>query len=71
MLYILLVVIIVVENGTLFILSRQRRKNKYDGQMIVVEKEDGGKIFSLELNGDPEDLQDKTSISFKVVQSSE
>jgi len=43
----------------------------YDGQMVVFdsEKEDGSKLYSLELNGDPSALQDKKSISFKVVNS--
>jgi len=39
----------------------------YDGQMIVVEKTEGGKLFSLQLNGDPEELEEKDSVSFKVV----
>jgi hypothetical protein len=43
----------------------------YDGQMVVFdsEKEDGTKLYSLELNGDPADLQAKKAISFKVVNS--
>ena len=44
---------------------------QYDGQMVVGKSDGGGKLFSLELNGDPEDLGEKDSISFKVVTSSE
>lgn len=47
------------------------KETNYDGQMVVKEKESGGKLFSLELNSDPEELQGKNSILFKVVQSSE
>lgn len=45
--------------------------NRYDGQMVVGDKEDGGKLFSLELNDDPEPLQNKESVSFRVIKSSE
>lgn len=38
----------------------------YDGRMVVVEPEDGRKIFSLELDGDPEDIVNRDSIRFKV-----
>lgn len=41
----------------------------YDGQMVVGKSDGGGKLFSLELNSDPEDLEEKDTISFKVVQS--
>lgn len=38
-----------------------------DGQMLVSTDLEGKKTYSLELNGDPSDLADKDSISFKVV----
>ncbi len=38
----------------------------YDGQMIVVIPEDGPKLFSLQLDGDPEELEYKDSITFKI-----
>lgn len=37
----------------------------YDGQMDVLTHENG-KTFSLQLNSDPEDLESKKSITFKV-----
>lgn len=39
---------------------------KYDGNVVVTPTED--KLsYSLELNGDPEEIQDKEAITFKVV----
>jgi len=40
---------------------------KYDGQVNVVTDDAGGKIFSLELNGDPTDIEFMDDVSFKVV----
>lgn len=42
----------------------------YDGQ-LVVERSEGGKLFSLQLNGDPEELEEQDSVSFKIVSSNE
>jgi hypothetical protein len=33
----------------------------------VTKTADGKKIFTLELDGDPDEIEDKDSISFKVV----
>lgn len=38
----------------------------YDGSLVVKKGENGRKIFSLELNGDPEEVVNKTSITFKI-----
>lgn len=38
-----------------------------DGELEVSEHADGHKIFSLNVNGDPEALAEKSSITFKVV----
>lgn len=38
----------------------------YDGDVVVTETEEGNKLVSLELNGDPSDIETKDSISFKV-----
>ncbi len=38
----------------------------YDGQLVVIISEDGPKVFALELDGDPEELEHKKSITFKV-----
>ena len=41
----------------------------YDGKMVVFDsdKEDGSKLYSLELNDDPLAFEKKKSISFKVI----
>lgn len=38
---------------------------KFDG-VIAVEVQDDKKVFSLELNGDPDDLADQSQVIFKV-----
>jgi len=40
--------------------------NQHDGKMVVTTTEEGKTIFTLELEGDPADLVNKKSISFKV-----
>lgn len=49
------------------VIGRKIHKTSYDGKMIVIVG-DGVKTFSLELDGDPAELEHKRSISFKVVQ---
>jgi hypothetical protein len=39
---------------------------KYQGAMHVYARDDGSKRYSLNLNGDPEDLEDQDEITFKV-----
>lgn len=43
----------------------------YDGDAVVMVDASGKKTYSLELNGDPADLDKKDSVSFKVVSASE
>lgn len=38
----------------------------HDGRVVVTTDETGKKLFSLELNGDPENLDQKEALSFKV-----
>ena len=38
----------------------------YDGSLVVSKKEDGSKLYSLELNGDPVTFEHKHAITFKV-----
>lgn len=42
---------------------------KYDGSMIVETTEEGKKVFSLQLEGDPADFEDKDTIIFQVISS--
>lgn len=42
--------------------------NPYDGDMLIIPKPDGGKTFSMELNGDPADLEKQATVTFRMVQ---
>lgn len=46
-------------------------KSHYDGDVVVTEKLDGGMRYSLNLNGDPEELANEQEISFRVIRNSE
>lgn len=47
--------------------SYDSSESKFDGDLLVsVNNETGNKLFMFELNGDPEELQDRQTISFKV-----
>lgn len=39
---------------------------KYDGKIVLKELEDGKKLYSLELDGDPQDLDQKKEVTFKI-----
>jgi Putative phage holin Dp-1 len=39
---------------------------KFDGTVVVETTESGGKMYTLELNSDPELIDQKKSLSFKV-----
>lgn len=40
---------------------------RFVGDIVVVEAEDGGKVYSLEFNGDPEaEIDGKSEVTFKV-----
>jgi hypothetical protein len=43
----------------------------YDGQIVVSEVEGGSKVFSLELDGDPMELESKKDVTFKVASAEE
>lgn len=40
--------------------------SKYDGTVLVENSPDGPKLFSLELNSDPLELEKKKHITFKI-----
>ena len=45
----------------------ENKPTVYDGQIVITVLENSKKVFSLELSGDPEDLEQKESVTFKVV----
>jgi len=56
--------------GTIFGISSRNYNNSeaaYDGNVVVTNPEDGPKNFSLELNKNPEELENQASIRMKVV----
>jgi hypothetical protein len=46
--------------------SYNRSNAKYDGSLNVITSEEGNKVFSLELDGDPEELEHKDAIMFRI-----
>lgn len=42
---------------------------KTDGQIVIMEDESGKKIYSLELDGDPNEIDLKERVAFKVTPS--
>ena len=52
-------------------LQIQRRHRHIDGHIVVTENGDGKKVFSLELNKNPDDLEKEEFIVFKVVEEVE
>lgn len=46
--------------------SYEQSDTRYDGTLEVEVQPDDKKVFSLELNGDPEDLANQNQVIFKV-----
>ena len=44
----------------------KKSEDRYDGSIDIQEQEDGVKLFALNLNSDPNDLDKKKDITFKV-----
>ncbi len=42
-------------------------KHSYDGKIVISVNEEGVKNFLLELDGDPERLEEQKSVTFKIV----
>lgn len=40
--------------------------DKYAGAINVTTNDEGGKLYSLELNGDPDELDTKKTVTFKI-----
>jgi len=48
-------------------ISAKSYNSSNDGELSVVLKEDGTKVFTLDVKDDPEKLLDKTVVMFKVI----
>jgi hypothetical protein len=51
--------------GLAIILVRKRYR-KFDGEILVIKTENGDKTYSLELYSDPDDIELKDYILFRV-----
>lgn len=58
-------IIIIIEGILLGLTTFKLRKPEYDGVMVVMDTEDK-KTFSLEINTDPDKLDQKKQIVLKV-----
>jgi len=59
----LLAVIVILVIYLVYILAKNR---KVDGEVIIQEKEGGGKLYSLELQVDPDEIDGRDTVTFRV-----
>ncbi len=48
------------------LLLRAKSRTSYDGHIVVSTTEEGKKLFTLELDGDPHELEKRESVTFKI-----
>lgn len=61
---IFLLIMAIIGWGFFFYVSYKRYS--YDGKVVVTNTDDGRKVFSLELDTDPYEIEEKSYISLKV-----
>ena len=44
----------------------KKHHDEYDGSIVITENENGGKMFSIEVNGEPLDMEFKDEVLFKI-----
>jgi hypothetical protein len=69
--YTVQVLAICVALNLLYNLYLKVDQRQYDGKIVIGTSENGKKLFSLELDGDPEELEPKSSVTFKIVSPNE
>ena len=52
--------------GGFLIFQKNRHPGYYDGSIVITENENGGKMFSIEVNGEPLDMEFKDEVLFKI-----
>jgi hypothetical protein len=52
--------------GVILGISTKSYNSSSDGELVVTNREDGTKLFTLELHVDPNELLDKNNVVFKV-----
>ena len=64
--FIAVLIIAIVEFLILVVTAQRNRARRYDGRMVVTETETK-KVFSLELDRDPDDLSKQRRMTLKVL----
>jgi hypothetical protein len=64
--YILIIGLLLLIIVAQFVFIYRKLKTNHDGQIVITTTGDGKKIFALELNKNPEEIEGLNSISFKV-----
>jgi len=65
--YAMVIIGIEVIIATLLSIFSVRKTGRYDGQITVETTESGGKLFSLLIEDEPEDLENRNLVTFKIV----
>jgi len=66
-----IILIFILVLGVILLVSSKNYKKSHSGEIVITEREDGTKIFSLELETDPNELVGMDVISFKVISESD
>lgn len=61
-----LILLLVCAVQTAIIVYLLVKKHTYDGSMVITRQPDGKKIIALELSEDPNNIEEKDAIVFKV-----
>lgn len=65
------ILIFILVLGIILLVSSNNYKETHSGEIIIRENELGTKVFSLELDADPNELEAMDVISFKVISETE
>lgn len=60
---------LVILSLCVYILVLWSRQRVNGGKIVITQNEDGKKLFSLELDKDPDEIEQMSYISFKVIDS--
>ena len=63
---IVIIAILAIVIGFLVYLLFQNRQVEIDGNIVILEKDGGGTLYSLELMVDPDEIENKKLLTFKV-----
>jgi len=66
-----IILIFILLLGVILLVSSKNYTKSHSGEIIITERQDGTKVFSLELETDPNELVGMDVISFKVISESD